>query len=265
MPHPPFDLDRIGGPRALDALVDEILTAGEEALVMFRRGVGARAERKPDRSPVTEADTAVEARLRAFLAGRFPDAGFLGEESGGEGEERALRFVVDPIDGTRAFVRGLPTWSILVGLEADGLPVVGIALFPATGDLYVGVHGGGAHGNGRPLHVSAIASLDDALIAHGSLQQFTSQGLGHVLATLGEATHTQRGFADFDGFRRVLEGKADAMVDPGTRPWDLCPAAVLVREAGGRFTSLSGEETIHGGSALASNGLLHPALLELVK
>ncbi|MBK8169797.1 MAG: inositol monophosphatase [Sandaracinaceae bacterium] len=259
-----FDLDRIGGRHALAALVDEVVGAGEDALRLYRGGAAARVQIKPDRSPVTEADQAVENRIRGYLAGRYPTAAFLGEETGASPESNAsLRFVVDPIDGTRAFVRGIPTWSILVGLEADSVPSVGIAYFPATGDLYVGVRGDGATGNGRPLAVSSVRELADACICHGSLQQFTEYGYRHLLPKLGERTHTQRGFADFDGFRNVLHGRADAMVDPGVQPWDLCAAAVLVREAGGEFSSMKGEDTIFGRSALATNGHIHNALVAL--
>jgi len=261
-----FDLDRIGGRHALDALLDEVLAAGEDALAAFRGGAASRAQTKPDRSPVTEADQAVEHRLRAFLSARFPTAGFLGEESGAGGDgPSALRFVVDPIDGTRAFLRGLATWSVLVGLEADGEPVLGVAYFPASGDLYWGARGHGAYGNGRPLHVSKVATLDASLICHGALQQFTAAGIADVLPRLADGTFTQRGFSDFDGYRHLLEGRADAMIDPAVMPWDTIAAAVLVREAGGRFTSMGGESTIHGGSALASNGLVHDALLALIR
>lgn len=259
-----FDLDRIGGHRGLASLVDEVLAAGEDALRLYRSGAAERAQIKPDRSPVTEADQAVEQRLRGYLAARYPNAAFLGEETGAsEDTQASLRFVVDPIDGTRAFVRGIPTWSILVGLEAEGIPSVGVALFPASGDLYIAVRGGGATGNGRPLAVSSVRSLADACVCHGSLQQFTENNVPHLLPRIANRTHTQRGFADFDGFRNVLHGRADAMIDPGVQPWDLCAAAVLVREAGGEFTSMSGENTIYGKSGLASNGHVHAELLTL--
>lgn len=261
-----FDLARLGGRAALDDLLDEVLAAGEDALASFRGGAASRAKTKPDRSPVTEADQAVERRLRAFFAKRFPDTGFLGEESGAGGDgTQALRFVVDPIDGTRAFLRGLPTWSILVGLEADGEPAVGVAYFPVSGDLYWGARGHGAYGNGRPLRVSEVATLDAALVCHGALQQFTAGGCADALPRLAEGTYTQRGFSDFDGYRHLLEGRADAMIDPAVMPWDTIAAAVLVREAGGTFTSMSGERTIHGGSGLASNGHLHDALVALLR
>jgi histidinol-phosphatase len=258
-----FDLDRIGGRRALDALVDRVVDAGDEARRMFERGQ-AHVETKPDRTPVTLADRMIEDRVRDYLKSAHPSCGFLGEETGASGPTGAMRFVLDPIDGTRAFVRGLDTWSVLCGLEADGVPSIGIAYMPAAGDLFVGVLGGGAHDNGRACRVSRVASLADATITHGVVAQFTDNGLASLLPRLAERT-SARGLSDFDGYRQVLRGRVDAMIDPGVKAWDLCAPAVLVREAGGRFTSLSGEETIHGGSAIASNGLVHDELVALVR
>ncbi|MGE0789648.1 MAG: inositol monophosphatase [Sandaracinaceae bacterium] len=261
-----FDIGRIGGRRALDELIDRVLAAGDEALRLYRAGAANRTKKKPDRSPVTEADEAVEKMLGEFLRGRYPELGFLGEETGASGEANAsLRWVVDPIDGTRAFIRGIPTWSILVGLEHEGRPVVGIAYMPAGRDLFVGIDGEGAYDNGRPVfQLSEVSDLPNAVVTHGALSQFTDLQLGHLLPRLGKHTYTQRGFADFDGYRQLLRGRVDAMIDPGVAPWDICPAAVLVREAGGRLTSLSGEETIHGHGAVASNGLLHDELIALL-
>jgi histidinol-phosphatase len=259
-----FDLDRIGGRRALDALVDEVLAAGDEARRMFERGQ-ASIETKPDRSPVTAADAMVEDRLKAFLARAHPGIGFLGEETGASGPATGARFILDPIDGTRAFIRGLTTWSVLLGLEAEGVPSIGIAYLPGDHDLFVAVRGEGCWANGRPCRVSRVAALSDAMVSHGSLAQFTENGLARALPLLAERSSAQRGLADFDGYRNLLRGRVDAMIDPGVKAWDICAAAVLVREAGGRLTSLEGDETIHGGSALASNGLVHDELVALVQ
>ncbi|MBX3271902.1 MAG: histidinol phosphate phosphatase [Sandaracinaceae bacterium] len=261
-----FDLERIGGRAALAALIDEVLEAGQDALALYRGGAANRTKRKPDRSPVTEADQAVERRLRRFLVERYPDAAFLGEETGASGPDGSgLRWVVDPIDGTRAFIRGIPTWSILLGLEADGEPVVGIAYMPAADDLFVATRGRGAFCNGRPLRVSSVESLEDCVVSHGALSQFTDMSRGEWLPRLARATYTQRGFADFDGYRQLVLGRVDAMIDPGVAPWDVCAAAVIVREAGGRFTNVEGEESIHGGTCfVASNGGVHDALLGLL-
>ena len=247
------------------ALIDEVLACGEDALRLYRAGAGDRAVKKPDRSPVTEADRAVEERLRAFVSRRFPDASFLGEEDGDTGPSTsATRFVVDPIDGTRAFMRGIPTWAILLGIEYEGEPVVGIAYMAAADDLFVAYRGHGAFGNGRPLHVTRVESVDAALVCFGDLHQFLETDTMPMLTRLGTDTFSQRGFHDFDGYRKLLFGQADAVVDPGIQPWDVCAAAVLVEEAGGTFTSFEGERSVWKASALASNGLLHEALLGIV-
>lgn len=260
-----FDLDRIGGRAKLRALVDEVLACGDVALALYAAGAGRRAQTKPDRSPVTEADGRVEERLRAFVERNFPGTSFFGEETGRSENRAPLEFVVDPIDGTRAFMRGLPTWSILVGLVENGRPVVGIAYMPAAGDLFVGVRGEGADHNGRPCHVSAVASLDDALVSHGGLGQFAAQGITDRLPLLAERAYTTRGFADFDGYRQVLLGRADAMIDPDVKPYDICVPWLLVEEAGGRMTSIEGHERIDAGSGLASNGRIHAELIELMR
>ncbi|MBW2160493.1 MAG: hypothetical protein JRH14_11135, partial [Deltaproteobacteria bacterium] len=129
---------------------------------------------------------------------------------------------VDPIDGTRAFVRGLPTWSVLVGIEADGVPVAGIAYMPAAGDLFAAVQGHGTTHNGVPVHVSKLSPLADATVTHGCLQQFTDSGVGEALVRLAGACDSARGYPDFDGYRQVLLGRSDAMVDPGVQPYDIC-------------------------------------------
>jgi len=257
-----FDLDRVGGRRALDHLVDVILSAGEEALRIQTAGLDV--EIKDDESPVTQADRLVEELIGAHVRKVWPEAAFLGEETGSSDGD-AMRFIVDPIDGTRAFMRGLDTWSVLVGIEWEKEPVVGIAFMPAAGDLFVGVVGGGAYVNGRPCRLSTVDALDRSLVGHGGLEQFTAAGLGGLLPAMAKATFTQRGLADFANYAALLRGQMDAVVDPGVKPYDIAPAAVLVREAGGRLTDLKGERTIYGGAALASNGKLHDALMAMVR
>jgi histidinol-phosphatase len=258
-----FDIRAALGEDFVPRLVREVLAAGREARAIAERGL--QAEVKSDRSPVTEADRRVEARLRAFLEDAVPGAAILGEEEGTSGGGSSLVFHVDPIDGTRAFLRGIPTWSILIGLEDAGVPVFGLAYLPGDDDLFVGSLGGGAYNNGRPLSVSRVDRLADAMISHGGLQQFRGDAGFDMLERLADASYTARGFADFDGYRQLLLGRVDAMIDPDVKSYDICAAAVLVREAGGRFTDLSGRETVHGGSGLASNGSVHDELLEVVR
>ncbi len=254
-----FDIDRIGGLPAWRALEKVVVQAGDAALTRFQRGIVP--EKKPDRSPVTAADRDIEHAIREHVLAKYPDAEFYGEETGRHGDNPALRFIVDPIDGTRAFVRGLPTWSVLVGIESDGAPVAGIAYMPAAGDLFTALRGHGATHNGAPVRVSGVAPLAEATVMHGALQQFTEGGFGDALIRLAGACDSARGFPDFDGYRQVLLGRSDAMVDPGVQPYDICAPAILIREAGGRLTSFDGEETIYGGSAIASNGAIHDELV----
>ena len=255
-----FDISRIGGPDGLRALEQIARRAGDAALKHFQQGIVP--EKKPDRSPVTVADREAEQIIRDHVVSAHPDAGFLGEETGAYGDRAGIRFIVDPIDGTRAFVRGWDTWSVLLGVEAEGVPVVGIAYMPAAGDFFVAVQGQGATHNGNPVRVSKIGPLADATVTHGGLQQFTMAGVGDTLIRLSNACDIARGCPDFDGYRQILLGRSDAMVDPGVQPYDICAPAVLIREAGGRFTSFQGEETIYGGGAIASNGVVHDALVE---
>jgi histidinol-phosphatase len=254
-----FDIAQIGGMQGLRALEDVVRRAGDVALKHFQQGVVP--EKKPDRSPVTVADREAEEIIRAHVLQAHPGAGFLGEETGAYGDRAEVRFIVDPIDGTRAFVRGWPTWSVLLGVEAAGVPVVGIAYMPAANDFFVGVLGRGATHNGRPVRVSKVGPLADATVTHGGLQQFTMMGVSDALVRLADACDIARGCPDFDGYRQILLGRSDAMVDPGVQPYDVCAAAVLVREAGGAFSSLSGEDTIYGGGAIASNGVIHDELV----
>ncbi len=260
-----FDLDRIGGARALSRLVDEVLEAGKHARQLFVAG-RAHVETKPDRSPVTVADREVEQRLQAFLRSAHPSTSFLGEETGASGAtSAALGWLVDPIDGTRAFVRGMTTWSVLVALLDGGEPVLAVGYFPAEDDLYVAVQGLGAHRNGRPLRVSSVASLADATVTHGALIQFSGEVGLRVLGALRDGTNTQRGYADFDGHRNVLLGRADAMIDPGVQPWDAAVPMLLVREAGGTATSLRGRASLDSVvpdlGVITSNGRVHEELI----
>ena len=254
-----FDIDRIGGLCAMRALEEVVVGAGDAAMKHFRQGVVP--EKKPDRSPVTVADREVEQAIRQHVLTEHPQAEFYGEETGQHGDNPELRFIVDPIDGTRAFVRGFPTWSVLLGIESHGVPVAGIAYMPAAGDLFAAVQGSGTTHNGKAVRVSKLGPLRDANVCHGGLQQFTAAGVTEALVRLADATDMARGCPDFDGYRQVLLGRADAMVDPGVMPYDICAPAILIREAGGKFTSLQGEETIYGGGAIASNGVVHDELV----
>ncbi len=262
-----YRLPRSGQRVQLTALVDEVRAAGQEALELAEQGAAGRHRKKADRSPVTEADERVEQRLRAWFSRELPEVAFLGEEEGlgesGSPKTPTVRAVVDPIDGTRAFIRGLDTWSVLVGIEEDQVPVVGVVYMPARDAMYVAAEGVGAMCNGRRLAVSACSTLDEALVAHGGLNQFAAEQQETLVPLLARRTYTQRCWGDFANYAALLAGQADGVVEAGLKPWDLCAVAVLVREAGGRITSFSGNPSMYEGSAVASSPRIHNALLAL--
>lgn len=209
-------------------------------------------EVKPDLTPVTEADRAVEAELRRILARERPDDAVLGEEHGVEGGG-PRRWIIDPIDGTRNFTRRIPIWGTLVALEEHGIVRLGVASAPALGRRWWAERGAGAYADGERIHVSSIERVEDAVLS------FALEDGRPAIA--GRAWHA-RGFGDFWAHVLVAEGAVDGVVEVvGVDVWDLAALSVIVEEAGGRFTDFSGEPRIDSGTAISSNGLLHAELL----
>ncbi len=248
--------------RALEAAVAAARAAGEVALRYYRGGFDVML--KPDRTPVTQADREAEQVIVERLRSAFPDDGMLGEEFGAEGA-RDRRWIIDPIDGTRNFVRRIPLWATLIAREVDGDVTVGVIHNPVTGDLYTACRGAGAWLNGQRLGVSDIAEMRHAELIHAGLDIMRRGGYWDGFVRLIDATSRQRGFGDYAGYGLVAEGKTEIYVEMGLEPWDLAPCKLLVEEAGGRFTDFAGQPTIYGGSALATNGRLHDAALALLR
>lgn len=217
---------------------------------------------KPDMTPVTDADLAVEGALRSKLEDTRPADAILGEEFGGDVTFAGRQWVIDPIDGTKNFVRGVPVWATLIALLEDGKPVVGVVSAPALARRWYASDGSGAwrtfgDGGVRKLSVSGVDGLGDASLAISSLSGWHERGLRENLISLSDDTWRLRGYGDFFSYCLVAEGAVDIAAEPEVSLWDLAPLSVLVTEAGGRFTSLAGEDGPHGGDALATNGLLH--------
>ena len=243
--------------RALEAALDAARAAGAIALRYFRSDV--RVMRKADQTPVTQADQEAEAAIVERLRPAFPDVGFLGEEFGAQGSQ-SRRWIVDPIDGTKNFVRGIPYWATLIALEEEGEVTLGIVHSPATGELYWARRGQGAWVDGAALRVSRVDRLADAMLVHSSLNLLRPLDGGRWwdgFVRLVERTDRQRGFGDYFGYTFVLRGQAEVMLEADVKPWDIAPFKVLFEEAGGRFTDFAGQPTIYSGTALASNGRLH--------
>jgi histidinol-phosphatase len=232
------------------ALADEA-----DALSLPRfRAVDLRVETKPDLTPVTDADRSVERALRERIARERPGDTVLGEEEGDEGGD--VRWIVDPIDGTKNFSRGIPVWATLVALERDGVVVCGVASAPALGHRWWASRGDGAYRDGERLAVSKVARLEEATVS------FSRSGLSdpRTIELALRAWHAQP-FSDFWAHLLVAEGAVEVAVEHEMNVWDNAVLKVVVEEAGGRFTDLRGEPRIDGGSGVSTNGLLHDDVL----
>jgi histidinol-phosphatase len=248
--------------RALAAAVQAARAAGEIALRYYRTGFDVTL--KADATPVTQADRGAEQAIREVLGRAFPDCGFLGEELGAVGDQRR-RWIVDPIDGTKNFIRRIPVWATLIGLEEDGDVTVGVIHNPVTGELLAARRGGGAWRDGERVRVSSVDDLGEATLLHAGLRLLREAGCWDGFVRLVDATGRQRGFGDYLGYALVAEGKAEIYLETDLKAWDLAACKVIVEEAGGRFTDFAGVPTVHSGTALASNGGLHDAALALLR
>lgn len=241
-------------------LLEGIADRADEIALRFFGTKRLRVQEKPDLSPVTEADQAIEAMARELLRERQPNVGVLGEEQGEVAGPSATRLIIDPIDGTRNFVRGIPVFATLLAIETDGEVVAGVVSAPALRARWRAARGSGAFRDGRRLHVSGVRSLDDALLLHGNLgvqEGGPPPGLARLLTRVG---HT-RGFGDFYQHMLVAEGAGEIAIDPVMHPWDIAALQVVVEEAGGRTTSLDGERSIYATSLVSSNGAVHDTVL----
>ncbi|HEX5029521.1 MAG TPA: inositol monophosphatase family protein [Gaiellaceae bacterium] len=223
------------------------------SLPRFRSGIAV--ETKPDLTPVTEVDRAVEAELRRILAAERPGDAILGEEEGAVGTA-SRRWIIDPIDGTRNYTRGIPIWATLIALESDDTVQLGVVSAPAFRERWWAERRAGAFRNGEPIHVSSVSAIEDSVL---------SFALEHEVPAIARRAWHARGFGDFWAYMLVAEGAVDGVIDAdGVGEWDLAAVQVIVEEAGGRFSDRAGSSRIDSGSAIASNGLLHDELLAAV-
>ncbi|GIV01017.1 MAG: putative monophosphatase [Actinomycetota bacterium] len=233
--------------------------AGRIGLSYFRGSFDVR--QKVDRSPVTEADLAIEAMLRREIHARYPEDAVLGEEGGLEGEGSRRRWIVDPIDGTRNFADGVQIWSTLIALAVDEVPVLGVVEMPALGERYTGLRGAGARLNGEPIRVSRADRLERAFVLYGEARDLLDTPYAAAFLELIRGARRERGFGDAWAHMLVARGSADIMLEPELSTWDWAAVQVVLEEAGGRVTTFEGEPLAHGGSVLSTNGVLHDEVL----
>lgn len=219
---------------------------------------------KADSSPVTIADRESEQVLRRLIHFHYPDHAILGEEYGESNPSSSFRWIVDPIDGTRSFIHGVPLYSVLVGLEVERELVIGVAYFPALKEMVVAARRQGCTWNGRPCRVTSTPRLADALICYTDGRTFAPYGYESQRQRLVAACGALRGWSDSYAHILVATGRADAAFDPYMEAWDSAALAVIVREAGGTFTDWKGNPTIYNGEAISTNGILFNEIMPLL-
>jgi len=233
------------------------LADAADAITMhYFRSATLAVRTKSDRTPVSEADEAVERAIRETLERERPDDGILGEEFGARGNA-ARRWIIDPIDATKNYVRGIPVFATLIALDGK----VGVVSAPALGRRWWASRGEGAFCNGRAIQVSTIDAISAAQLCYDDVSGFERFGLGGRFLDLMRRCARTRGFGDFWSHMLVAEGSAEIAIEPEVAHWDMAAVQVIVEEAGGRFTNLDGEARADGGSGVSTNGLLHDAVL----
>jgi histidinol-phosphatase len=230
----------------------------------YRRDVPT--SRKPDRTFVTEADQVIERLIRERIRAVYPDHGLVGEEYGDEAGASAVRWYIDPIDGTANFIRGVPLFATLLAVEVDGEMQLGVMSAPALGARWYAARGHGAwavarDGLRRRLRVSKVDALEDAHLVFGSRREDVASGLMPGFDAVIDACWRERGFGDFWGYALVGEGAAEAMFETGMHSWDIAAPMIIIEEAGGRVSDVTGVRDVRAPSFVASNGLLHEEIL----
>ncbi|MBI4584987.1 MAG: histidinol-phosphatase [Planctomycetes bacterium] len=237
--------------------------AGAITLRYFQKGI--EAQWKADATPVTIADLEAEKLIRERIRREFPQDGILGEEEETIPGTSGRQWIVDPLDGTKSFLQGVPLYGVLIALEGPEGPVVGAIGLPAVREILYAARGEGCFWNGRKARISAVAELKDACLVYTSFRNFDKAGPRFAAAfeRLAGAARICRGWGDAYGYALVATGRAEAMLDPVINPWDIAPMIPILEEAGGTFTDWDGRRTIRSGNGLATNGRLLEAILKL--
>ena len=248
----------------LDFMTETAYLAGRKTLAYYQTGI--QADYKADNSPVTLADRQSEELIRARIEKRFPGHAIVGEEFGlKESEGASHRWIVDPIDGTKSFLRGIPLYAVLIGLEVEGRPVAGAAYFPALDEMLAGADGEGAWWNGRRARVSDVKDLSGAWITTTNPASFEKYGKGPAWERMCKVGYVHGGWSDAYGYLLVATGRAEVMIDPAMEVWDCGPFPAILHEAGGYFGDWKGNATLYGQEGLATNGHLRQAVLDVLK
>jgi myo-inositol-1(or 4)-monophosphatase len=249
--------------------------AEENILKFYQNDVGV--EWKADKTPVTIADKGTEELARKFWAKETPGFGVIGEEFGIESPDAEYQWVIDPIDGTKSFIHGVPLFGTLIGLWHKNVPIASVIRLPAMKSAVWAVNGGGAFLDGREVRASKVSQLSDALVLSGTVNTMEDKGFGEGFTKLRRRARLHRGWGDCYGYYLVAAGRAEIMVDPVVSLWDIAPFPLLMKEAGGKFSTIDGKTELfdangkptapiyEGFTSIATNGLLHDTALDCLK
>jgi myo-inositol-1(or 4)-monophosphatase len=238
------------------------MAADAKKIILHYFQTGLQVETKKDNSPVTIADRKSEEALRQLMEKHTPGYGIIGEEFGTQAGKADREWVIDPIDGTKAFIHGVPLFGTLLALLENGKPVVGVISLPALGHVMHASLGGGCMLDGKPCKVSPVAKVEESLLLDGSISTMERLGHGPSWAALRARAKLHRGWGDCYGHFLVASGRAEAMVDPIVSIWDVAPMAIILPEAGGAFSAFSGNASITESTGISSNGLVHEEILK---
>ena len=250
-------------PREIAELVElaELAARSSAEVIMPHFRSTLNVQRKPDGSPVTIADKKAEECIVELIRTRRPNDAWVGEEFGSQQGSSGYKWIIDPIDGTIAFVHGVPLFGTLIALEKDGRMLLGLVNLPATGEMVIGITGHGSYYNGQRCRVSRNADLSQATILTSNFNNLLTHNRQEGFNKLLRQTREGRTWGDCYGYMMIATGRADIMIDPILFAWDVAPMLPIITEAGGRITSLDGQENLPFTSALATNGLLHDQAL----
>lgn len=247
-------------------LLENLADIADPIALHFFKKASLKVEEKDNMTPVSEGDLAIEKEVRRVLAETYPNLSVLGEEFGSCPQDAPFKLIIDPIDGTSNFIRGIPIFAALLGLEVGGEIVAGIVSAPATKDRWSACKGHGATHNGVPIHVTAVDKLSESQAFYGGLFGKEARGNRENLLRLLSQTKRQRGIGDYYAHTLVAMGCGEFAIDFGLAPWDLAPLGILVEEAGGKVTQVNGEPfSPYTQSILTSNGLVHEAVISSYK
>ncbi|MEK7581504.1 MAG: inositol monophosphatase family protein [Patescibacteria group bacterium] len=246
----------------LDIAIKAAKEGGQIALSYFKHI--PKVTYKPDSSPVTKADIEAEKAIRQIVLDKFPDHGFIGEELENTNPKAKYQWVVDPIDGTKSFVRGIKDWGTLLAVLEDGKPIIGIYNSPATNEIFTCQREKGTFLNGKKTHVSKVRDLQKSFIVHSSINHFIASNNVNNVVTIAKMSQGKRGASDCNGLNMVLKGQADVNISGHGSIWDYAAPAILVEEAGGKFTDFNGRFSLASDTGIFSNGLVHKQVLNIL-